>query len=157
MPDASHVGRVYRAPGQVIEGDRARAFAAAIAGDDAVAEPDAVPPTYAAVYCLFPTLGRLFGDAEVGLNLAGLVHGEQRFTFDEPVRPGDVVDAEARIASVDEKRGMTFLGIEMEASREDGRRVCTGRALLIVRGGATAGAGAAPAPPAGSPQGGAPE
>jgi len=134
MPDASHAGRVYRAPGQVIDAERARAFAAAIAGEDTVAEPDAVPPTYAAVYCLFPTLAQLFGDAEVGINLAGLIHGEQEFSFDAPVRPGDVVDAQARIASVQEKRGMTFLEVDLEATR-GAQRVCGGRALLILRGG----------------------
>lgn len=133
MPDASHVGRVYRAPGMVVEGDRARAFAAAIAGDGAVAEPEAVPPTYAAVYCLFPTLAQLFGDAEVGLSLAGLIHGEQEFRFHEPVRPGDVVASQARIAGVEERRGMTFVDVELEAAR-DGTPVCSGRALLIVRG-----------------------
>ncbi len=137
MPDPSHVGRVYRAPGLVVEAERARAFAEAIAGDDSVAEPDAVAPTFAAVYCLFPTLGQLFGDPEVGLNLAGLVHGEQQFSFHEPVRPGDVVDSQARIASVQEKRGMTFIGVELEAARDDGRPVCSGRALLIVRGAAS--------------------
>jgi hypothetical protein len=133
MPDPSHAGRVYRAPGQVVEAERARAFAEAIAGGDAVAEPDAVPPTYAAVYCLFPTLGQLFGDPELGLDLAGLIHGEQRFSFHEPVRAGDVVDSQARIASVQEKRGMTFIDVELEAAR-DGHTVCSGRALLIMRG-----------------------
>jgi hypothetical protein len=133
MPDASHVGRVYRAPGMVIEAERARAFAGAIAGGDAVAEPDAVPPTFAAVYCLFPTLGRILGDPEVGIDLAGLIHGEQQFSFHEPLRPGDVVDSEARIASVQERRGMTFVDVELETTRGD-RRVCSGRALLIVRG-----------------------
>jgi acyl dehydratase len=135
MPDASHVGRVYRAPGMVVEAERARAFASAIAGEDAVAEPEAVPPTYAAVYCLFPTLGQLFGDAELGINLAGLLHGEQKFSFHEPVRPGDVVESQARIASVQEKRGMTFVDVELEAATDAGRPVCSGRALLIIRGG----------------------
>ena len=132
MPDASHVGRVYRAPGMVIEAERARAFAGAIAGADPVVEPDAVPPTFAAVYCLVPTLGRLFGDREVGIDLAGLIHGEQQFSFHEPVRPGDVVDSQARIASVQERRGMTFVEIDLEATRDD-RPVCSGRALLVVR------------------------
>jgi N-terminal half of MaoC dehydratase len=135
MPDPSHVGRVYRAPGMVVEAERARAFAEAIAGEDAVAEPDAVPPTFAAVYCLFPTLGQLFGDAELGINLAGLLHGEQRFSFHEPVRPGDVVESQARIASVQEKRGMTFVDVELEATGDGGRPVCSGHALLILRGG----------------------
>jgi acyl dehydratase len=133
MPDASHVGRVYRAPAVLVEADRARAFAAAIAGEDAVAEPEAVPPTYAAVYCLFPTLGQLFGDAEVGIDLAGLIHGEQEFHFHDAVRPGDVVASQARIAGVEERRGMTFVNVELEAAR-DGTPVCSGRALLIVRG-----------------------
>jgi acyl dehydratase len=117
----------------VVEADRARAFAAAIAGDDSVAEPEAVPPTYAAVYCLFPTLAQLFGDAEVGINLAGLIHGEQEFRFHEAVRPGDVVESQARNAGVEERRGMTFVDVELEAVR-DRTPVCSGRALLIVRG-----------------------
>ena len=117
----------------VIEADRVRAFAGAIAGDDAVAEPDAVPPTFAAVYCLFPTLGRILGDPEVGIDLAGLIHGEQQFSFHAPLRPGDVVDSQARIAGVQGRRGMTFVDVELEATRGD-RPVCTGRALLIVRG-----------------------
>ena len=133
MADASHVGRRYEAPGQVVEAAGAEAFAAAIAGTDDVYSPGTVPPTYAAVYCLFPTLYQLFGDAEVGVNLAGLVHGEQSFEWPNPVRPGDVVDAAAVIASVEEKRGMTFLGIEHEARRQDGATVCTGRSLMIIR------------------------
>jgi len=133
MPDSSHVGRSYRAEGQVVDGERAARFAASIAGNDEVYQPDTVPPTYAAVYCMFPALGQVFGDAEIGINLAGLIHGEQSFTFHEPVRAGDVVDSEATIASVEEKRGMTFVGVEMRSTRE-GTPVCSGRALLIIRG-----------------------
>lgn len=133
MPDASHVGRVYRAPAMAVEAGRARAFATAIAGDDQLAEPEAVPPTFAAVYCLFPTLGQLFGDPEVGISLAGLIHGEQEFRFHETVRPGDVVASQARIAGVEERRGMTFVDVELEAVRDE-TPVCSGRALLILRG-----------------------
>ena len=49
------------------------------------------------------------------------------------VWPGDVVDSQARIAGVQGRRGMTFVDVELEATRGD-RPVCTGRALLIVRG-----------------------
>jgi acyl dehydratase len=133
MPDQSHVGRRYTAAAQTVEGDRAERFAAAIAGSDPVAEPGAVPPTYAAVYLMFPALGQIFGDAEVGLNLAGLIHGEQGFEFHQPVHAGDVVDSEAEIVSVDLKRGMTFVGVDMKATRQDGTPVCSGHALLISR------------------------
>lgn len=133
MPDQSHVGRRYEAAGQVVDAGGAEAFARAIAGSDEVFSPGTVPPTFAAVYCLFPTLYQLFGDAEVGVNLAGLVHGEQSFEWPTPVRGGDVVDATAVIVSVEEKRGMTFLGIEHEARRQDGETVCRGRSLMIIR------------------------
>jgi acyl dehydratase len=136
MPDASHLGRTYRADGQIVDGDRAAAFAQAIAGADPVPGPAIVPPTFAAVYCLYPTLFQLFADGDVGINLAGLIHGEQSFAFPTPVRAGDVVDATAEIISVDVKRGMTFLGLSVEATRQgDGALVCTGRSLMIIRGG----------------------
>jgi acyl dehydratase len=133
MPDKGHVGRRYEATGQVVDGSAAAAFAQAIAGTDEAFSPGAVPPTYAAFYCLFPTLYQLFGDAEVGVNLAGLVHGEQSFEWPAPVRGGDVIDASAVIASVDEKRGMTFLGIDHEAHKQNGETVCRGHSLMIIR------------------------
>lgn len=137
MPDQSHVGRRYSAPGQRIAPESAGLMAAAIAGPDPVAEPGAVPPTFAAVYCLGPTLAQLFGDAEVGIDLAGLIHAEQSFEWPEPVHPGDVVDATTEITAVDARRGMTFVRLAMEASRTDDRAVvCRGTALMIVRAGA---------------------
>ncbi len=135
MADSTHVGRRYSAPGQIVDPDRARRMAAAIAGPEGVAEPEAVPPTFAAVYCLAPPLLQLFGDPQVGINLAGLIHGEQSFEWPSAVRPGDVVDASAEILSVEAKRGMSFLRLRFEATRPaDGAVVCTGESLMIVRG-----------------------
>ena len=134
MPDQSHVGRRYSAPGQRIAPEPARAVARAIAGADEVREADAVPPMFAAVYCLAPTLAQLFADPEVGIDLAGLIHGEQSFEWPEPVRPGDVVDATAEITSVDTRRGMTFVRLAMEATRPvDQAVVCRATSLMIVR------------------------
>lgn len=137
MPDSTHVGRRYVAQGQVVDPQGAARFAAAVAGSDPVpGDLGAVPPTYAAVYCLFPTLAQIFLDPEVGIRLDGMVHGEQEFTWHEPVSPGDVVDAAATIASVEDKRGRTYVTVEIEATRpENGARVLSGRALLLVAGG----------------------
>lgn len=133
MADQSHVGRRYSAAGQVIEAERASAFARALAGGDEPFDAGAVPPTFAAVYCLFPTLAQLFSDQEVGVQLSGLIHGEQSFEWPAPVRAGDVVDATAVITAVEEKRGMTFLTIDCDAQRQDGEIVCRGRATMIMR------------------------
>ena len=109
-------------------------MAHALAGLDGVSEPDVVPPTFAAVYCLGPTLAKLFGDPEVGIDLAGLIQGEQSFEWPSPVHPGDVVDASAEITSVDTRRGMTFVRLAMEAVRpSDQTVVCRGTSLMIVR------------------------
>ena len=135
MPDPSHVGKRYAAPGQVVDGERARQMAAAIGGPDGAFEGDAVPPTFAAVYCLAPTLAQLFTDPEMGVNLAGLIHGEQSFEFPEPVHAGDVIDASAEVVGVEDKRGMTFVTLAVEAKRSgDDRVVCRGRSLMIIRG-----------------------
>ncbi len=134
MPDQSHVGRRYSAPGQRIALESAAAMAQAIAGTDEVREAGAVPPTYAAVYCLGPTLAQLFSDPDVGIDLAGLIHGEQSFEWPAPVHPGDVIDATAEITSIDTKRGMTFVRLAMEAIRPaDQAVVCRATSLMIVR------------------------
>lgn len=134
MPDQSHVGRRYSAPGQEIAPASARAVASAIAGKDLVREPETVPPTFAAVYCLGPTLAQLFSDPEVGIDLAGLIHGEQSFEWPAPVHAGDVIDATAEIKSIDTRRGMTFVRIAMEAIRPADRTVvCRATSLMIVR------------------------
>ena len=135
MPDQTHVGRRYEARGQVVDAGRAGAMATAIAGPATAFEPDAVPPTFAAVYCLAPTLAQVFTDPEVGVNLAGLIHGEQAFEWPARARPGDVVDASAEITDVEEKRGMTFVTLRFEAARpQDGAVVCRGRSMMIIRG-----------------------
>ena len=136
MPDQSHVGRRYEALAQKIEPEAVAAFAQAIAGADPVFDASSIPPTFAAVYCLYPTLGQLLMDDEVGIDLAGLIHGEQVFEWPNPLRAGDSVDASCRIAGVAEKRGLTFVDIECEAHRaSDGVTVCRGTSKMIIRDG----------------------
>ena len=72
MPDLSHVGRRYLAPGQVVSAERVAEYASAVSGADEVYSPGSVPPTFAAVYCLLPSLAEVLGDAELGIELAGL-------------------------------------------------------------------------------------
>jgi acyl dehydratase len=134
MPDQSHVGRRYVAPGQIVDAERVARFAAAVGGTEEAFAPGAVPPTFAAVYCLAPTLARLFADREVGIDLAGLIHAEQSFEWPVPVRPGDVVDASAELTSVESKRGLTFVTLDLEATNQAGETVCRGRSLLLMRG-----------------------
>jgi hypothetical protein len=141
MPDPSHAGRRYRAEGQVVEAPRAARFAAAVSAGDDVFEPGTIPPTFAAVYCLMPTLARLFADTEVGIDLAGLVHAEQSFEWLASLHAGDVIDSEAEIASIEVRRGLIFVTVRQEATNQAGEPVCRGSSLFLIRG-----SGEAPAP-----------
>ena len=134
MPDVSHVGRRYRAPGQILLADRVAEYAAAVGGADEVFSPGSVPPTFAAVYCLLPALAEVLADADLGIELAGLIHAEQSFEWPVPARPGDVVEASAEVASVEGKRGMTFVTLDLAATNQSGDTVCRGRSLLLLRG-----------------------
>jgi hypothetical protein len=134
VPDLSHVGRRYLAPGQVVSADRVAEYASAVSGADEVYSPGSVPPTFAAVYCLLPSLAEVLADAELGIELAGLIHAEQSFEWPVPVRTGDVVVASAEVASVEGKRGMTFVTLDLAATNQSGDTVCRGRSLLLLRG-----------------------
>ncbi len=134
MPDLSHVGRRYLAPGQAVSAERVAEYASAVSGADAVYSPGSVPPAFAAVYCLLPSLAKVLADAELGIELAGLIHAEQSFEWPVPVRPGDVVEASAEVASVESKRGMTFVTLNLAATNQSGHTVCRGRSLLLLRG-----------------------
>ena len=136
MPDPSHVGRRYAAPAQLISPERVAAYAAAVGGDDPTFSPGSVPPVFAAVYCVQPTLARMFADPELGIELAGLIHAEQSFEWPQPLRPGDLVDAAAVVTSVEARRGLTFITLELEATNQSGETVCRGRTLLLTRGAA---------------------
>jgi acyl dehydratase len=92
-----------------------------------------VPPAFAAVYCVQPTLAEMFADPELGIELAGLIHAEQSFEWPVPVRPGDVVDAAAEVTSVEARRGLTFVTVGLEATNQAGETVCRGRTLLLTR------------------------
>jgi hypothetical protein len=131
VPDLSHVGRRYLAPGQVVSADWVAEYASAVSGADEVYSPGSVPPTFAAVYCLLPSLAEVLADAELGIQLAGLIHAEQSFEWPVPVRTGDVVVASAEVES---KRGMTFVTLDLAATNQSGATVCRGRSLLLLRG-----------------------
>jgi len=134
MSERPAVGRRYAAVRQVLEGQRVGSFAAAVSGGDPAFAPGSVPPTFAAVYGLMPTLSQLFADPDLGIDLAGLIHAEQSFEWPHPPHAGDVVDAVLEIESLERRRGLTILSLRLEASNQAGEVVCRGRSMLLARG-----------------------
>ena len=97
-------------------------------GDRAIA-----PPTY------LTKLNFLYGvamlaDPELGLNYAMVVHGDQEYTFNRPVRAGDALVGKPRIAEIFAKGRNEFLVTEASIETESGEKVAVARSTIVSRG-----------------------
>jgi acyl dehydratase len=108
------------------------AYVAAV-GEDPAVWGQIAPPMFAVVYA-GPALAAGFGDPELDIDFARLVHGAQEFTWPGPVVcAGDEIESVAQVEQVRETAGLTFYVFETESRREDGTLVATGRWTNIVR------------------------
>ncbi|GAA4739236.1 MaoC family dehydratase N-terminal domain-containing protein [Nocardioides endophyticus] len=130
MPvDQSLVGRAFppTQPHEVTEA-KVREFAAATAGEYA---GGAAPATYPIVLA-FDAMNA-FLEAE-SVDLFRIVHGEQKFAYERPVVPGDVLTATLTVTSLRQIAGNDILGTRSEITDVTGALVCTTSATLVHRG-----------------------
>jgi acyl dehydratase len=99
-------------------------------------EEGSVPPTFVTAPEFAAGLTRVVGDAELGLDLSRVLHGEQEYEWARPVRVGDVLDAVSTIESIRAKGGHEFLTLRTEMRDPAGDLVVVARSSLVVRGGA---------------------
>src|SRR4051812_9841548 len=129
------VGREY---GQVefeVERDRIVQFADAIGDDDERYRGDEpiAPPTFPTVLQI-ATGGQIVLDPELRLDYSRVVHGEQEYVIERPLRAGDHLVATPRIADIYAKGPNEFLVTETIIRDAHGDVVVTGRSTLISRG-----------------------
>jgi len=104
------------------------------AAAQAAGYPDVVaPPTFAIVITAADS-ARLIADPDLGVNYAMVVHGEQSFAYDRPLRAGDVVVAQTTIESIRQVRSLTTMATTTEITTVDGEHVCTAHSTLVERG-----------------------
>ena len=130
MPiDQSLVGRSFppTRPFEVTE-DRVRSFAEATG---ASYDGGPAPATFPIVLA-FGAMNA-FLEAEQ-LDLYRIVHGEQRFAYERPVVPGDVLTATLSVASLRQIAGNDIIGTTSEVTDASGARVCSTSATLVHRG-----------------------
>ena len=130
MPvDKSLVGRVFppTSPHTVSE-DGVRAYVAATRGEY---DGGPAPATYPIVLA-FDAMNA-FLEAEA-LDLFRIVHGDQKFAYERPVVPGDVLTATLTVASLRQIAGNDIIGTTSEVTDADGARVCSTSATLVHRG-----------------------
>ena len=141
----AYAGRTFE-PSEPYEVSRVKIaeFAAAIgdasplcrdrAAAQAAGYPDVVaPPTFATVITAADS-ARLIADPGLGVNYAMVVHGEQSFAYDRPLRAGDVVVAQTTIESIRQVRSLTTMATTTDIRTVDGEHVCTAHSTLVERG-----------------------
>ena len=124
--DRAAEGKTYGPIAFELSSDRVAAFRTLFGG------PPGIPPTIltAAEFTLLPTI---VGDPELALDFARVVHGSQEYVFHRPLRLGETLSVEARIASIREKGGSGFLTIDMAMRGADGAVVAVARSTMIER------------------------
>jgi hypothetical protein len=131
VTDVRFVGRTYETPPFEVTEASIRAYMRAT-GDEREERDLVAPPTYAMVYG-FSAYWQLWTDPEVALDVAHLVHGEQRFRFHRPVVPGDRLLTTGRITGISGRGLMEMVDFALSARDEEGRPVSDASALFIIR------------------------
>ena len=73
---------------------------------------------------------------EVGVELARIVHGEQKFAYERPVVAGDTLTATLTVAGLRQIGGNDIITTSSEITDDSGALVCTAGATLVHRGAA---------------------
>ncbi|GAA2097325.1 MaoC family dehydratase N-terminal domain-containing protein [Microlunatus panaciterrae] len=130
---AEHVGRSYppTAP-YVVSVAKIAEFARAIGDDNPAYRGDQpiAPPTFVAVISS-AAWEAMFDDQELGLALRRIVHGDQRFSYERPLRAGDRVTATLTIDKVRVRDTADIIGSSVRVETVEGELVCTAAATFF--------------------------
>ena len=130
MPvDPSLVGRTFPPPRPyAVTEEGVREFVAATGGEYAGGPAPATYPFVLAFQAM-----NAFLEAEQ-IDLFRIVHGEQRFAYERPIVPGDVLTATLTVASLRQIAGNDIIGIASDIADETGALVCTASSTVVHRG-----------------------
>ena len=128
----AHAGRRYPPTDPYhVSAAKIAEFATALGDDNPRYRGDSpiAPPTFAAVISS-QAWQQLFTDPELELSVERIVHGDQRFTFVRPLRPGDIVIATARIDRVRLRAGSELISATVDITGRDTELICTAQATF---------------------------
>jgi acyl dehydratase len=145
--DPSAAGRVYPSQPYDVSREKIREFADAVGDPNpayrdveaakALGHSDVIaPPTFAMIPVLrgFDVL-----IDDLGVVYAQVIHANQRFVHQRPIRAGDRLTTTTTLDTLRSRGGNDLLGIRCEVAGEAGEAVCTATATLLVREGGAGG------------------
>jgi hypothetical protein len=120
-------GKEYPETRFTVDAGHVRRFAEAVGWSG-----EGVPVTFvtAAEFSTFPAI---VGDPELALDFSRVVHADQAYEFERPLRIGESLAVRSRIASARAKGEQAFLTIETTLVDERGETVVTARATMLER------------------------
>jgi len=143
--DPKFIGREYPpTPPYEVGREKIREFARAV-GDENPAYADVsaaralgyddviAPPTFLIVATMSAG-AQAVEDPELGLDYSRVVHGEQRFVYDRPVRAGDRLQVTLHVDNIRSAAGNDIMSTRGEVSTVDGEHVATAYSTLVARG-----------------------
>jgi acyl dehydratase len=143
--DPSFIGRTYpHTEPYEVGREKIREFADAI-GDlnpayrdpeaaKSLGHPDVIaPPTFIVVLSM-NAAAQVVTDPALGLDYTKVVHGEQRFTYQRPVRAGDRLIVAVSVENARSAAGNDILTTKGEISTVEGEHVATAYSTLVARG-----------------------
>ena len=145
MPlDPTFTGRTYPPEPYLVGREKIREFAEAIGAATgpyvdpeaarALGYPDVIAPPTFAMAVTAASSRRVFEDPELGLDFSRVVHGDQRFAYQRPIRAGDRLLATSTIEQIMARAGHDFLTTRTDVTTADGEAVLSAWSRLVVRG-----------------------
>lgn len=95
------------------------------------------PPTFPTVIDLCVGGPEFLRTEGSGIDLLRVVHGEQRYKYERPIRAGDVVSLTTTVHELTERGGNEYLTLLSEFRAANGELICTGYNTIVSRGTAT--------------------
>ena len=93
-----------------------------------------VAPPMFGVTVIWDAVMKTVMDPDLNADLLRLVHGEQDMEFPNPIRPGDVVTAAAKIISIETKATGETMTVELNAANQKGQPVDKTLFIAFIRG-----------------------
>ena len=101
---------------------------------DASRSDGIVAPPMFGVTVTWDALMKAMMDPDLHVDLLRLVHGEQDMEFPNPIRPGDVITATAKIVSIEAKSTGETMTVELSAANQKGQPVQKTHFIIFIRG-----------------------
>jgi len=145
MIDRAFIGRSWAPPPVDVEKGRIRMYVKAIGETASVHTDDAAakaagyrgllaPPTFALTLETeaLPSEQWL---AELGIDIARVLHGEQRFEYHAPICSGDTLAFTIRVSDIYDKKGgaLEFVVVDSDAVLPDGTKAASFRKIIVIR------------------------